>query len=40
MDYNDFVGHVHNRARLATRGEAVTAIQATLETLGDRLTSG
>lgn len=38
MDYNEFVGQVHNRARLASRGEAVQAINATLETLSERLT--
>ena len=37
MKYNEFVGHVQNRARLGTQGETVRAIRATLETLGERL---
>ncbi len=37
MKYNEFVGHVQNRARMGTQGEAVRAIHATLETLGERL---
>lgn len=40
MRYEEFVGQVQNRARLASEGEAVTAIRATLETLGERLFGG
>ncbi|MBK8905244.1 MAG: DUF2267 domain-containing protein [Anaerolineaceae bacterium] len=39
MKYNEFVGHVQNRARLGTQGEAVTAIRATLETLAERIST-
>ena len=37
MQYDEFVGKVHNQARLASSGEAVRAIQATLETLAERI---
>jgi uncharacterized protein (DUF2267 family) len=37
MKYDQFIGHVQNRARLGTTGEAVTATRATLQTLGQRL---
>ena len=37
MQYDDFVGHVQNRARLGTRGETVSAIRATLQTLSERI---
>ena len=37
MKYNEFVGHVQNRARLGTQEGAVRAIRATLETLGERI---
>lgn len=37
MNYDEFVGQVQNRARLATGGEAVRAIHATFTTLGTRL---
>ncbi len=37
MKYDEFVGRVQNRARLADSGEAVRAIRATLQTLGERL---
>lgn len=40
MRYDQIVGQVQNRARLASEGEAVRAIQATLETLGERLYGG
>jgi uncharacterized protein (DUF2267 family) len=40
MQYTEFVGHVQNRARLGTQGEAVRAIRATLETLGERMVKG
>lgn len=37
MQFNEFVGHVQNRARLGTEGETMRAIHATLLTLGERL---
>ena len=37
MQYDEFVGEVQNRARLASPGETVRAIQATLETLAERI---
>lgn len=40
MQYDEFVGQVQNRARLPSRGDAVRAIQATLETLAERITPG
>ncbi|MGE5620546.1 MAG: DUF2267 domain-containing protein [Sphingomonadaceae bacterium] len=40
MQYDRFVGLVQSRARLGTEGEAVRAIHATLETLGERLFGG
>ena len=40
MKYDEFVGIVQDRARLASRGEAVRAIRASLETLGERLYGG
>lgn len=40
MRYDEFVGQVQHRARLGTEGEAVRAIHATLETLGERLYGG
>lgn len=40
MQYDEFVGLVQNRARLASQGEAVAAIHAVLETLGERLQGG
>ena len=40
MQYDAFVGEVQNRARLPSRGDAVRAIQATLETLGERISAG
>lgn len=39
MKYNEFVGHVQNKARLGTQGETVSAIRATLETLGERIST-
>src|SRR4051812_26298599 len=38
MQYDRFVGHVQHRAQLASNGEAVHAIRATLPTLAERLT--
>jgi uncharacterized protein (DUF2267 family) len=40
MQYEEFVGQVQSRARLATQGETVRAICATLETLGERMANG
>jgi len=40
MQYDEFVGHVQHRAHLASSGEAVSAIRATLETLAERLAGG
>ena len=37
MHYDEFIGQVQHRARLASRGEAVSAIRATLETFAERL---
>lgn len=40
MTFEEFVGQVQHRARLGSEGEAVRAICATLETLGERLFNG
>lgn len=40
MQYDEFVGKVQNKARLATSGEAVKAIRSTLEVLSQRLYGG
>ncbi len=40
MEYDEFVGEVANRAQLPSRGDAVRAIQATLETLAERIKEG
>jgi len=37
MQYDEFIGQVQHRARLASSGEAVHAIHAVLQTLGERL---
>jgi len=37
MQYDEFVGQVQHRARLASTGAAVHAIHAVLQTLGERL---
>ncbi|HEM61165.1 MAG TPA: DUF2267 domain-containing protein [Chloroflexi bacterium] len=37
MQHKEFVGQVQHRARLATEGEAVRAVRATLNTLAERL---
>lgn len=37
MNYDEFIGQVQSRARLATQNEAVRATRATLETLAERL---
>jgi uncharacterized protein (DUF2267 family) len=40
MQYDEFIGQVQHRARLASRGEAVKAARATLGVLGQRLFGG
>ena len=40
MQYDEFVGQVQHRARLASSGQAIRAIQATLQTLAERLYGG
>ncbi|HEY3298780.1 MAG TPA: DUF2267 domain-containing protein [Armatimonadota bacterium] len=40
MQYDQFIGQVQHRARLASSGEAVRATRATLLTLGERLFGG
>lgn len=40
MIYDQFVGQVQHRARLGSLGDAVRAVRATLETLGERLDPG
>ncbi len=40
MQYDQFVGQVQHRAQLAKSDQAVAAIRATLNTLGDRLYGG
>ena len=40
MTYDRFVGEVQSRARLGSQGAAVRAIQATLQTLAERLDPG
>lgn len=40
MTYDEFLGQVQNRARLASREEAVAATRATLEAFGRRLSGG
>jgi len=40
MQYDEFVGQVQARARLADSGEATAAVRATLETLGERIPEG
>ncbi|MBP2250675.1 uncharacterized protein (DUF2267 family) [Halarchaeum solikamskense] len=37
MDHDEFVGDVQHRLELASRGEAIRATRAVLETLGERL---
>lgn len=37
MQYDEFVGKVQNRSQFGSSGEAVAAIRATLQTLGERL---
>lgn len=40
MDHDTFIGEVQNRAELASRGEALSATRATLQTLAERLEEG
>lgn len=40
MEYRDFIGAVQNRARVGTEEQALSAIRATLETLGERIVTG
>ncbi|WP_117211055.1 DUF2267 domain-containing protein [Allorhizocola rhizosphaerae] len=40
MKYDDFLGQVQNRARLADLGQAERATRAVLETLGQRIPDG
>lgn len=40
MNYDKFVGEVQHRAHLGSQGDAVWAIQATLQTLAERLEAG
>lgn len=40
MDHDTFIGEVQNRAELPSRGAALSATRATLETFGDRLQEG
>jgi uncharacterized protein (DUF2267 family) len=40
MTYDKFIGQVQHRARLASSGEAVAAVRATLQTLAERLDFG
>lgn len=37
MQHDEFIGHVQDRARLPSRGDAEAATRATLETLGERI---
>jgi uncharacterized protein (DUF2267 family) len=37
MQFDEFVGQVQSRAHLASKGEALSASRATLETLAERL---
>jgi len=40
MQYDAFIGQVEHRARLPSRGDAVRATQAVLETLAERIRAG
>ncbi|WP_202593661.1 DUF2267 domain-containing protein [Halococcus sediminicola] len=40
MDHDTFIGKVQNRAELPSRGAALGASRATLQTLGDRIQEG
>lgn len=40
MRHDEFIGHVQQRAHLASRGDAERATRATLETLAERIPAG
>lgn len=40
MEHDAFIGHVVDRAQLSSRGDALTATRATLETLAERIPQG
>lgn len=40
MTHDEFIGHVADRAKLSSRGDALTATRATLETLAERIPQG
>ncbi len=40
MQHDEFIGHVQQRARLGSRGEAERATRAVLETFAERLPAG
>jgi uncharacterized protein (DUF2267 family) len=40
MNYDEFVGQVQSRARLASTNDAIRATRATLEVLGERIFGG
>lgn len=40
MQHDEFIGHVQDRARLDSRGDAERATRATLEALAERLQGG
>jgi uncharacterized protein (DUF2267 family) len=40
MPYDEFIGQVQNAAHPGSQREAVAAIRATLQTLGERLAGG
>ena len=40
MKYNEFLGKVQHQARLGSESDTVSAVRATLETLGERLAGG
>lgn len=40
MQHDEFIGHVQDRGRLSSRGDAERATRAVLETLGERVPEG
>lgn len=40
MQHDEFIGHVQQRARLGSRGEAERATRAALETFAERIPAG
>jgi uncharacterized protein (DUF2267 family) len=40
MDHDTFIGEMQNRAELASRGEALSATRATLQTFSERIQEG